>query len=147
MRRIAAVILGAAAGTIVFFMAGIVANAIYPTPPELMDPATPEAVAQRVASVSTSTWLTTMLGLALGAFLGGVIGARVATERRIWVTSAIGLVLSLWAFYTFYVVFPAVLWVPIGMLISANLFAYLGGFVVRQSQHTRSAREAKPNSD
>ena len=29
-------------------MVGVIANAIYPTPPELMDPATPEAVAQRV---------------------------------------------------------------------------------------------------
>ena len=67
-------------------------------------------------------------------FLGGVIGARVAKEKIVWVTSAIGLVLSLWAVYTFYVVFPAALWVPIGMLISAFLFSYLGGFVVTQSR-------------
>ncbi len=134
MRKSIAVILGAIVGTITFFMVGVIANAIHPTPPELMDPATPEAVAQRVASVSTSTWLTTLFGLALGAFSGGVIGARVAREKIFWVTSAIGLVLSLWAFYTFYIVFPAVLWVPIGMLISVLLFSYLGGFVVKQSK-------------
>ena len=115
-------------------MVGAIANAINPTPPELMDPKTPEAVAQRVASATTSTWLSTIFGLALGAFLGGVTGARVAKEKTVWVTSAIGSVLSLWAFYTFYIVFPAVLWVPIGMLISVFLFSYLGGFVVMQAQ-------------
>ncbi len=139
MRKSIAVILGAIVGTIIFFMVGVIANAIHPTPPELMDPATPEAVAQRVASVSASTWLTTLFGLALGAFSGGVIGARVAKEKIVWVTSAIGLVLSLWAFYTFYIVFPAVLWVPISMLISSLLFSYLGGVDVMQSQQKNSA--------
>jgi hypothetical protein len=139
MRKLLAVILGAVVGTITFFMVGVIANAIHPTPPELMDPATPEAVAQRVASAPTFTWLSIIFGLALGAFIGSVIGASVAKERIVWVTSAIGLVLSLWAFYTFYVVFPAVLWVPLAMLISALLFSYLGGFVVTQSQQEKSA--------
>jgi hypothetical protein len=143
MRKTLAVILGAVVGTIILLMVGIIANAIHPTPPELMDPATPEAVAQRVASTPTSTWLSIVFGLALGAFLGGVIGARVAKEKIVWVTSAIGLVLSLWAFYTFYVVFPAVLWVPVGMLISALLFSYLGGFAVMQSQQKESAPTKK----
>ena len=134
MRKILAVILGPIVGTITLLMVGTIANAIHPTPPELMDAATPEAVAQRVAFASTSTWLSTIFGLALGAFLGGVVGAGVAKEKIVWVTSAIGLVLSLWAFYTFYIVFPAVLWVPIGMLISALLFSYLGGVVVMRSQ-------------
>ena len=138
MRKILAVILGAVVGTIILFIVGFIANAIDPTPPELMDPASPEAVALRVASTPTFTWLSTIFGLALGAFLGGVIGARVAKEKIVWVTSAIGLVLSLWAFYTFYVVFPAVLWVPLVMLISVFLFSYLGGFVVMQSQKEKS---------
>ena len=146
MRKILAVILGAVVGSITLFLVGLIANAIYPTPPELMDPATPEAVVQRVASTSTITWLSTIFGLALGAFLGGVIGARVAIEKIVWVTSAIGLVLSLWAFYTFYVVFPAVLWVPIGMLISSLLFSYLGGFVVMRSQQKKSAATKKLTS-
>ena len=141
MRKCLAVILGAVVGTIIFFIAGVISNAINPTSPELMDPATPEAVVQRVASVSTSTWLTILFGLALGAFSGGVIGAKVAREKIVWVTSATGLVLSLWAFYTFYIVFPAVLWVPIGMLISSLLFSYLGGVVVMKSQHNRSAQK------
>ena len=141
MRKILAVISGAVVGTIIFFMVGLVANAIQPTPPELMDPATPEAVAQRVASASTFIWLSTIFGLALGALFGGTIGAMVAKEKIVWVTSAIGLVFSLWAFYTFYIVFPAVLWVPIGMLISALLFSYLGGVVIMQSQQKKSARK------
>lgn len=134
MRKILAVISGAAVATVILLLVGMIANAIYPTPPELMDPATPEAVTLRVASAPLSTWLSTLIGLALGAFIGGVIGARVAKEKIVWVTTAIGLVLSLWAFYTFYVVFPAVLWVPFGMLISAFVFSYLGGYVIMQSQ-------------
>jgi len=134
MRNILAVIAGAAVATFTLLLVGMIANAIYPTPPELMDPATPEAVTLRVASAPMFTWLSTIFGLALGAFIGGVIGARVAREKIVWVTTAIGLVLSLWAFYTFYVVYPAVLWVPISMLISVFLFSYLGGYVIMQSQ-------------
>ena len=127
MRKILAVILGAFIGSLTLFIVGIIANALQPTPPALMDPSTPEAVAQRVAFASTFTWLSTIFGLALGAFLGGVVGAKIAKDKVVWVTSVIGLVLSLWAVYTFYVVFPAVLWVPSGMLISAFLFSNLGG--------------------
>jgi hypothetical protein len=53
MRKILAVILGAVVGSITLFIVGVIANAIQPTPPELMDPATPEAVAKRVASTTT----------------------------------------------------------------------------------------------
>jgi hypothetical protein len=139
MLKILAVIIGGIVGTIILFMVGMIANAISPTPPELMDPATPEAVAQRVESAPLFTWLSTIFGLALGAFLGGLIGAIVAKEKIIRVTGAIGLVLSPWAFYTFYIVFPEVLWVPIAMLISVFYFSYLGGVVIIQSQQKQSA--------
>lgn len=132
MRKILAVILGAVVGTIILFIVGFIANSIQPTPPELMDPASPEAVAQRVDYATTFTWLSTIFGLALGAFLGGILGAIVAKGKIVLVTSAIGLVLSPWAFYTFYIVFPAVLWVPVAMLISVLLFSYLGGVVIRK---------------
>lgn len=143
MQKILGTILGVVIGSLTLFIVGLIANAMQPTPPELMDPATPEAVAQRVAFASTFTWLSTIFGLALGAFLGGAIGAKIAKDKIVWVTSAIGLVLSLWAVYTFYVVFPAVLWVPFGMLISTFLFSYLGGFVVMRSQQKKS--EPKKN--
>ena len=64
MRKILAVILGAVVGTITLFLVGVISNAINPTPPELMNPATPEAVALRVASTPTFTWLSTIFGLA-----------------------------------------------------------------------------------
>lgn len=54
MRKILAVISGALIGTISLFVVGFIANAIHPTPPELMDPATPEAVARRVAYTPTA---------------------------------------------------------------------------------------------
>jgi len=138
LRKILAIIAGAVVGTITLLIVGMIANAIQPTPPELMNPATPETVAQRVAFASTFTWLSTIFGLALGAFIGGFIGAKVARDKIVWVSSATGLVLSIWAVYTFYVVFPAVLWVPFGMLISVFLFSYLGGFVVQRSQQKKS---------
>ncbi len=50
MRKIVAVFLGAVIGSLVLFGVGLIANAIQPTPPELMDPATAEAVVQRVAA-------------------------------------------------------------------------------------------------
>ena len=80
MRKILAVFSGAAVATITLLLVGMIANAIYPTPPELMDPATPEAVTLRVASAPMFAWLSTLFGLALGAFIGGVIGARIAKE-------------------------------------------------------------------
>ena len=101
MRTLFAVILGAVVATTILLSVGALANALRPTPPELMDPATPEAVAQRVAAASLGTWLSTLFGLALGAFLGGVVGTGIAQEKRTAVTSAMGIVLSLWAFYTF----------------------------------------------
>ncbi len=134
MRKVLAVIIGAVVATIVLYMVGFIANAINPTSPELMDPATPEAVAEQVAAAPLFTWLSTLFGLALGAFLGGLIGAKVARGKIVMVTSAIGLVLSPWAFYTFYIVYPEVLWVPIAMLFSVFIFSYLGGVVVMRAQ-------------
>ena len=105
MLKAIAVVLGAITGSIVFFLVGMVANVIQPTPSELMDPATPEAVALRVASAPLFTWLSTIFGLSLGAFIGGGIGARVALDKPVLITSAIGLALSLWAFYAFMLCF------------------------------------------
>ncbi len=134
MRRILAIFLGALAASLVLLLVGMIANAINPTPPELMDPKTPEDVARRVASTTTFTWLSTIFGLSLGAFAGGAIGALIAKDRILSITNLIGLVLSLWAFYTFYIVFPAVLWVPAIMLICVFPFSYFGGKVVQKNR-------------
>ena len=140
LRKILAVILGVIVGNVVFFLVGIVADRIYPTPPELLDPQTPEATALRVASAEATGLLLVLLGSALGGFFGGIIGAAVARERIVSVTSAIGGLLSLWALYSFYIFFPARLWFPAGMLISFLLFSYLGGLVLMQSKKERTTR-------
>ena len=138
LRRIFAVILGVIVGNVVFFLVGIVADRIYPTPPELMDPQTPEATALRVATAQANGLLLVLLGSALGGFLGGIIGANVAKEKVVSVTSTIGGLLSPWAFYSFYVFYPARLWFPIGMLIAFLVSSYLGGLVIMQSQKKKT---------
>ena len=133
VRKIIAVIIGAVLANLIFLLVGMVANAISPTAPELMDPQTSEAVANRVAATSTFTWITVLFGLSLGAFFGGLVGVRIARHKFLWVTTALGILLSLWAFYTFYIVYPDALWVPLAMLVAAFLFSYLGGLIFRQS--------------
>lgn len=80
-RKMLAVVLGIIVGNGVFFLVGIVADGIYPTPPELLDPQTPEATALRVATAEATGLLLVLLGSALGGFFGGIIGAAVAKER------------------------------------------------------------------
>lgn len=134
MRNILAVILGALVANAVFFLSGLVANALYPTPSELMDPQTPEATALRVASAETNSLLLLILGGAVGGFLGGIVGAKIAKGKAFAVTSAIGVLLAPWAIYSFYVFFPARLWFPIGMLVAFLVSTFLGGVVARRTQ-------------
>ncbi len=133
-RKILAVVLGVIVGNGVFFLVGIVADRIYPTPSELLDPQTAEATALRVASAEATGLLLVLLGSALGAFFAGIAGAAAAKERIVTVTGAIGGLLSLWALYSLYVFYPARLWFPAGMLVSFLLFSYLGGLVVTRSK-------------
>ena len=107
-----------------------------------MDLATAEIVTKRVASAPMFTWISTLVGLALGAFMVGLLGARVVQDRVVRVTSAIGLVLSLWALHTFYIVYPEVLWVPCSMLNSVLVFPYLGGRVLVRYQSRANLRES-----
>ena len=89
-RKILAVVLGVIVGNGVFFLVGIVADRIYPTPSELLDPQTAEATALRVASAEATGLLLVLLGSALGAFFAGIAGAAAAKERIVTVTGAIG---------------------------------------------------------
>jgi hypothetical protein len=106
MRKIVAILLGAVAGTAILFLVGMIANSLHPTPPVMMGPATPEAVALRAAFPDTRTWLVVTFGLAFGGFIDGVIGVSVANKKTVWVTDGIG------------------------VLLSASLFPYLGGLAV-----------------
>ena len=86
-RKMLAVVLGIIVGNGVFFLVSIVADRIYPTPTELLDPQTPEATALRVATAEATGLLLVLLGSALGGFFAGIIGAAVAKERIVSVTS------------------------------------------------------------
>lgn len=134
MRKILSAILGAVVASLVFFAVAFVDNALRPRTPEPTDSATPQAVEKRVNSTPTSKWLAVMGGLALGAFVGGFTAAKVAGEKTAGVATGVGLLLTPWAGYTLYVVYPAVLWVPTGMLLSLFLFALLGGSLARRSK-------------
>ena len=134
MRNILAVILGVIVANVVFFLGSLAADRFYPTPPELMDPQTPEATALRVATAETNGLVLVILAGGLGGLVGGFVGAKVAKGRTIAVSSAIGGLLSLWAVYSFYVFYPARLWFPIGMLVAFLASTYVGGFIASKSQ-------------
>ena len=112
MRKILAVVLGVLIANVVFFLGSVAADRFYPTPPELMDPQTPEATALRVAAAETNGLVLVILAGALGGLVGGFIGAKMAKGSTFAVTSAIGGLLSLWALYSFYVFYPATAVVP-----------------------------------
>ena len=99
MRKILAVVLGVLIANVVFFLGSVAADRFYPTPPELMDPQTPEATALRVAAAETNGLMLVILAGALGGLVGGFIGAKVGKGSTVAVTSAIGGLLSLWAVY------------------------------------------------
>ena len=134
MRTFLAVIVGVIVANVSFFLVSVVADRIYPTPSELMDPQTPEATALRVATAEAMGLLFVLLGSALGGFSGGLVGAAIARDKAILVACAIGGLLSLWALYSFYVFYPARLWFPIGMLVSFLLCSYLGGVVAGRKE-------------
>lgn len=132
MRLVFSVFLGAVVASAVFFLVAFIDNAVRPTSEELMDPATPEAVEKRVNATPTSKWIAVLAGLALGAFVGGMTTAKMVAKNKTLSALIVGLLLSPWAAYTFYVVYPAVLWVPGIMLFSVFLCPWLGSCVVKK---------------
>ncbi len=130
MRNFLAVVIGVVAGNAVFFLVSIIADRAYPTPPELMDPQTPEEVALRVDAAATNGLLLVALGSVFGGFTGGVVGASVATGARICVTAAIAALFSLWGLYSFYVFYPERLWFPLSLLAGFLIFTCLGSLAV-----------------
>lgn len=130
MRRILAVILGVVVGNAIFLLVGVLVGQIYPPDPELVDPQTAEATAQRVDEANTNGLLMILLGGALGGLAAGAAGAGIERERRYFVATGIAGLLAVWGCYSFYVFYPARLWFPIGLLILMPLFCYLGTLVV-----------------
>ena len=129
MRRILAIILGVVVGNAIFFLVSLVAGQLYPPDPDLVDPQTPEATAQRVDDADTNGLLLILLGGALGGLAAGVTVARIERERPLLVATGVAGLLAVWGCYSFYVFYPARLWFPIGLLILMPLFCYLGTLV------------------
>ena len=140
MRTVLAVIVGAAVASAVFFACGMVANLLAPTPPELMNPQTPEATEARVAASSTRGLLAVIAGMALGALVGAVVGAKIAGRHTSRISASVGALLAVWSFYSFYVFYPSRLWFPAGLLIAALVFTYFGGVAYERWRRRRTER-------
>ena len=126
-RNVSAPIVGTVLGAAIFFLGGLMSTRIYPPPPELLNPQTPEANSLRVASADTNGLLIVLMGCVVGGFLGGAIAASVAKTRKALISLIVGILLSSWAVYAFYVFYPQRLWFPIGMLIGFAVSSFLGG--------------------
>ena len=113
IRPAPAILAGILVAHVVFFLAGFAAEWLFPTPPELLDPQTPEDTAARVDAANA-------VGLAGGAMTG-----RAAGRHAIVAAIVLGALLSLWGVYSFYVFYPARLWFPIGLFLCFPLFSVL----------------------
>ena len=127
MRLLLAVVAGVAVANVVFLLAGLVGEALFPTPPELLDPQTPEETAARVEGANAGGLALVVVGSALGGLAGGAVAGVVARRRDVAVAVVVGALLSLWGVYSFYVFYPARLWFPIGLFVCFPLFSVLGG--------------------
>ena len=139
LRALLAIVLGVAVAHVVFFAMGFVAEAAYPTPPELLDPQTAEETAERVEGAKTGGLALVVLGSALGGLAGGVASGLAARRRALAVAVAVGALLSLWGVYSFYVFYPARLWFPIGLFVFFPLFSALGGLAASRWRRAQSA--------
>ena len=145
LRVFLAVIVGVVVGNIVFLAAGSVSNAVYPTPPELMDPQTPEETAARVDAARTGGLVLVVLGAAAGGLAAGASAGYAAREQALLVAIVLAALLSLsWGVYSFYVFYPARLWFPAGLFAGFLLFTPLGGLIAARwpsSPPRRTARD------
>ena len=126
MRLLLAVVAGVVVANVVFLLAGFVGEALFPTPPELLDPQTAEETASRVEGANAGGLALVVVGSALGGLAGGAVAGLVARRRDVVVAVVVGALLSLWGVYSFYVFYPARLWFPIGLFVCFPLFSVLG---------------------
>ena len=130
LRGFLAIVIGVVVGNTVFLAAGAVSNAVYPTPPELMDPQTPEETAERVDAAQTGGLVLVVLGAAVGGLAAGASAGYVARGQAVLVAAALAVLLALsWGVYSFYVFYPERLWFPVGLFAGFLLFTPVGGLV------------------
>ena len=124
-RMLFSVLISACVASMVLFVAGWISNYLDPTPIELMDSSSAENVEERVLQTSFAKWLSVILGISIGALIGTRTFYRICGKQYQQIGFYILLfVLSLWSFYTFYIVYPNELWVPLCMLLGTLLFAF-----------------------
>ena len=131
LRVVLAIVLGVVVGNAVFLAAGVVSNAVYPTPPELVDPQTPEETAARVDAAATGGLALVVLGAAIGGLAAGASAGYAARRQAVLVVAVVlAVLLSLsWGVYSFYVFYPARLWFPAGLFAGFLLFTPVGGLI------------------
>ena len=142
-----AVVVGVIVGNFVFLAAGGVSNDVYPTPPELMDPQTPEETTARVDAAQTGGLAQVVLGAAVGGLAAGASAGYVARRQALLVAVALAVLLSLsWGVYSFYVFYPARLWFPAGLFAGFLLFTPVGGLVAARWPSRPKRRTAPRHS-
>ena len=147
LRGFLAIVIGVIVGNFVFLAAGAVSNAVYPTPPELMDPQTPEETAERVDAAETGGLVLVVLGSALGGLAAGASAGYTARGQAVPATIALAALLSLaWGVSSFYVFYPERLWFPAGLFAGFLLFTPVGGLVSTLWPSRPQGRTA-PHSD
>lgn len=127
LRPVSAVLAGLVVAHVVYFLAGFAAEGLFPTPPDLLDPQTPEETAARVEGANGGGLVLVVVGSALGGLAGGAVAGRAAGRRAVAAAALLGAMLALWGVYSFYVFYPARLWFPAGLLLCFPLFSVLGG--------------------
>ena len=142
-----AVVVGVIVGNFVFLAAGGVSNDVYPTPPELMDPQTPEETTARVDAAQTGGLALVVLGAAVGGLAAGASAGYVARRQAFLVAVVIAALLSLsWGVYSFYVFYPARLCFPAGLFVGFLLFTPVGGLVAARWPSRPKRRAATRHS-
>ena len=139
LRPLLAAILGLIVGNVVFFLVSIVANSVYPTPPELLDPQTPEETAARVDAAHAVGLVLVVFGSGVGGLAAGATVGKLAGSRAVAVAFLVGALLSIWGLYAFYVFYPARLWFPIGLFAGFLLLTPIGGLAVSRRRRRVSS--------
>ena len=130
LQGVLAIVVGVIVGNTVFLAGGAVSNAVYPTPPELMDPQTPEETAERVDAARTGGLALVVLGAAVGGLAAGASAGYVARSQALRVAIVLAVLLAFsWGVYSFYVFYPERLWFPAGLFAGFLLFTPLGGLI------------------
>ena len=147
LQGVLAIVVGVIVGNFMLLAGGAVSNTVYPTPPELMDPQTPEETAERVDAARTGGLALVVLGAALGGLAAGASAGYVARRQALPVAVVLAVLLAFsWGLYSFYVFYPERLWFPAGLFAGFLLFTPLGGLIAARWPSSSKRRTAPRRS-